>query len=96
MLKTATDDTKAALRTFDEHLYLMTLIEPCCIEEKLHTAGLVSGSTDASLSGISMEKLLEEIRSCININGAKMFLAFVELLQSEGRYVLFASHIFSK
>ena len=96
LLKTAADDTRAALRTFDEHLHLMTLIEPCCIKEKLQIAGLVSSSTDTSPSAISMEKLLEEIRSCIDIDGAKMFLAFVELLQSEGRYVVFALHIFSK
>ena len=90
---TAADDAKAALRTFDEHLHLMTLIEPCCIQEKLQTAKLISENT-AKLT--SMEKLLEEIRSSIELKGTKMFLNFVDLLRSEGRYEVFACHIFSK
>ena len=86
-------DYKAALRTFDEYLHLMTLIEPSCIQEKLQTAGFNSEST----SNIPlMEKLLEEIRNNIELNGTKMFLNFVDLLQSEGRYTVFAYHIFSK
>ena len=94
MLKLATEDTKAALRTFDEHFHLMTLIEPCCIKEKLQTTGF---STKTMLtSSTVLEKLLEEIRTCIELNGAKVFLTFIELLQSEGRYVIFAYHIFSK
>ena len=43
-----------------------------------------------------MEKLLNELRGCIELNGAQKFLAFVNVLQSEDRYIVLGSHIFSE
>ena len=85
------EDTRAALRTFDEHLHLMALIEPCCIQDGLKTSGLIANSS----LGV-MDDILRETRSCIEHNGAEKFLVFINLLQAEGRYVVLACHIFSK
>ena len=92
------EDTKAALRTFDEHLHLMTLIEPCCIQDGLQTAGLIpsNNSFTSSTSSSLMENVLKEVRNYIELNGAGKFLTFVNILQAEGRYVIFGCHIFSK
>jgi len=94
-------DTKAALRTFDEHLHLMTLIEPHCIQESLQTAGLLPNSdpftsTTTVAGSVLMEKVLTEVRNCIELNGAEKFLMFISVLQTEGRYIVFGYHIFSK
>ena len=95
------ENTRAALRTFDEHLHLMTLIEPCCIQDSLQTSGLVPNgdlfTATPSLSGSTvMDDVLKEVRSCIEHNGAEKFLVFINVLQTEGRYVLLGCHIFSK
>lgn len=82
------EDTKAALRTFDEYRHLIKLVEPHCIQETLQTVALPSSTL--------MEKLLNEIRTCIECNGAQKFLVFVNVLQTEGRYVVLGCHIFSK
>ena len=91
-------DTKAALRTFDEHLHLITLIEPSCIQDSLQSAGLLSNgdsctSTTTLQSSVLMENMLREIRNCIELNGAEKFLVFVNLLQTEGRYVVLGLHL---
>ena len=103
LFKVATaEDTKVALRTFDEYLHLMTLIEPQCIQEDLQTANifpnnnLFINATTTQSSSILMEKILSEVRCCIELNGAQIFLAFVNVLQTEGRYVVLGCHIFSK
>ena len=95
------EDTKAALRTFDEHLHLMTLIEPCCIQESLQTSELVPNGDlltgTPSLPGSTvMDNVLKEVRICIEHNGAEKFLMFINVLQTEGRYVVLGCHIFSK
>jgi len=94
-------DTKAALRTFDEHLHLMTLIEPCCIQESLQTAELLPNSdpftsTATVPSSVLMEKVLTEVRNCIELNGAENFLKFICVLQTEGRYVILGLHLSCK
>ena len=102
LFKAATaEDTKVALRTFDEYMHLMTLIEPQCIQEELQTANIfpnnnifISATTESS--SILMEKIVSEVRCCIELNGAQIFLAFVNVLQAEGRYVVLGYHIFSK
>ena len=98
---TVEDLTKAALRTFDEHLHLMTLIEPCCIQENLQTSGLVPNgdlfTATPSLSGSTvMDNVLKEVRSCIEHNGAEKFLVFINVLQTEGRYMVFGLHLSCK
>ena len=79
----------------------MTLIEPQCIQEELQTANIfpnnnifISATTQSS--SILMEKILSEVRCCIELNGAQIFLAFINVLQAEGRYVVLGYHIFSK
>ena len=95
------EDTKAALRTFDEHFHLMTLIEPCCIQEGLQTSGLIPNgdlltNTPPSPGSTVMENVLKEVRSCVEHNGAEKFLMFINVLHTEGRYVVLGCHIFSK
>ena len=95
------DDTKAALRAFDEHLHLMTLIEPSCIRKSLQTSGLLATndsftSTSSLPSSTVMENVLKEVRHCIELNGATKFIVFVNVLQTEGRYVVFGSHLLCK
>ena len=95
------EDTKAALRTFDEHFHLMTLIESCCIQESLQSSGLIPNGDlftgTPSLAGSTlMDNVLKEVRSCIECNGAEKFLMFINVLQTEGRYVILGCHIFSK
>ena len=94
-------DTKAALRTFDENLHLMTLIEPCCIQGSLQIAGLLPNSdpftsTTTLPSSVLTEKMLTEVRNCIELNGAEKFLMFVNVLQTEGRYVVLGFHLSCK
>ena len=95
------EDTKAALRTFDEYAHLIKLVEPQCIQETLQTADIFPNNNpfiDATTlpTCTMMEKFLNRIRSCIEYNGAQKFLAFVNVLQTEGRYVVLGCHIFSK
>ena len=92
------EDTKAALRTFDEHLHLMTLIEPCCIQESLQTSGLVpNGDLFTGTPGSTvMDDVLKEVRSRIEHNGAEKFLMFINVLQTEGRYMTFGLHLSCK
>ena len=97
----ATGDCKAALRAFDEHLHLMTLIEPSCIRKSLQTSGLLATndsftSTSSLPSSTVMENVLKEVRHCIELNGAAKFIVFLNILQTEGRYVVLGCHIFSK
>ena len=79
----------------------MTLIEPQCIQEDLQIANIFPDnnlftSATTQSSSILMEKILSEVRCCIELNGAQIFLAFVNILQAEGRYVVLGCHIFSK
>ena len=95
------DDTKAALRTFDEYMHLMNLVEPRCIQQSLQTAELFPNNnpfTDATTvsSCTLMEKLLSEIRNSIELSGAQKFLTFVNILQTEGQYSVLGCYIFSK
>ena len=90
----AAEDNKAALRTFDEHSHLMTLINPSGIEEQLHTAGLLP--TGSVTTGLVMEKLLKHIRSCVELKGAEMFISFINVLHSDGRYGILGDHLFGK
>ena len=95
------EDTKAALRTFDEYVHLIKLVEPHCIQETLQTANIFPNNepfADATTlpSSTLMERFLNGIRSCIECNGAQKFLAFVDVLQTEGRYAVLGCHIFSK
>ena len=97
----AANNTKAALRTFDEHFHLMTLIEPHCIQESLQSSGLLPNSdpftnTPSQSSSTVMENVLKEVRNCIEVNDAKKLITFVNILQTEGRYVVLGCHIFSK
>ena len=97
----AAENTKAALRTFDEHFHLMTLIEPHCIQESLRSSGLLPNSdpftsTPSLPSSTVMENVLKEVRNCIECNGAEKFIIFVNVLQTEGRYVVLGCHMFSK
>ena len=66
------------------------------MQEKLQTAKFISENTVIPPNLILVEKLLEEIRNSIELKGTKMFLNFVDSLYSEGRYEVFACHIFSK
>ena len=89
------EDSKAALRTFDEHSHLMTLLDPSGIEEQLHTAGLLPTDHPTSLTtGLVMEKLLKHIRSCVELKGAEMFISFINVLHSDGRYGVLSDHLF--
>jgi len=91
------EDNKAALKTFDEHFHFMTLIDPSSIKEQLHTAGLLS--TDHSTSataGLVMEKLLKHIRNCVELKGAEIFISFIDVLHSDGRYGILSDYLFSK
>ena len=95
------EDTKAALRTFDEYLHLMTLIEPHCIQEALQAADIFPNNdpfinATQLPSSTLMEVFLNKTRSCIELNGAQKFLIFVNVLQTEGRYIVLGCHIFSK
>ena len=95
------EDTKAALRTFDEYAHLIKLVEPHCIQETLQTADIFPNNDpfiDATTlpTCTLMEQFLNRIRSCIECNGAQKFLVFVNVLQTEGRYVVLGCHIFSK
>ena len=91
------EDSKAALRTFDEHFHLMTLIDPSSIEEQLHTAGLLPTDHSTSVTtGLVMEKLLKHIRSCVELKGAEMFISFINVLHSDGRYGILGDHLFGK
>ena len=92
------DDSKAALRTFDEYAHLMKLVEPQCIQLSLQTAELLPSNNDVATqsSCTLIEKLLNEVRSSIELSGAQKFLTFVKILQTEGRYSLLGYHIFSK
>ena len=97
----AADSTKAALRTFDEHFHLMTLIEPHCIQESLQSSGLLPNNdpftgTPSLPNSTVMENVLKEVRNCIECNGAEKFVIFVNVLQTEGRYVVLGCHMFSK
>ena len=95
------DDSKAALRTFDEYQHLMKLVEPRCMQEALQSADIFP-SNDPFMnatklpSSTLMETFLNDIRSCIELNGAEKFLVFVNVLQTEGRYIVLGCHIFSK
>ena len=97
----AAGNTKAALRTFDEHFHLMTLIEPCCIQKSLQSSGLLPNSdsftnTPSQSSSIVMESVLKKVRNCIEVNNAKKFIVFINVLQTEGRYVVLGCHMFSE
>lgn len=97
----AAGNTKAALRVFDEHFHLMTLIEPRCIQESLQSSGLLANSdpftnTPSQSSSTVMENVLEEVRNSIEVNDAKNFVMFVNVLQTEGRYVVLGCHMFSE
>ena len=101
MTENATNDTKVALRTFDEHFHLMTLIEPCCVQESLQSLRILRNSdpftsTSSLPSSTVMENVLKEVRNCIECNGAEKFIIFVNVLQTEGRYVVLGCHMFSK
>jgi len=96
-ISVAVEDSKAALRTFDEHSHLMTLIDPSSIEEQLHTAGLLPTNHSTSVkTGLVMEKLLKHIRSCVELKGAKNFISFINVLHSDGRYGIIGDHLFGK
>ena len=91
------EDNKAALRTVDEHFHLMTLVDPSSIEEQLHTAGLLPTDHSTSVTtGLVMEKLLKHIRSCVELKGAEMFISFINVLHSDGRYGILGDHLFGK
>jgi len=91
------EDSKAALRTFDEYSHLMTLIDPSSIEEQLHTAGLLPTDHSTSVTtGLVMEKLLKHIRSCVELKGAEMFISFINVLHSDGQYGILGHHLFGK
>ena len=91
------EDNEAALRTFDEHSHLMTLIDPSSIVEQLHTAGLLPTDHPISLTtGLVMEKLLKHIRSCVELKGAEMFISYINVLHSDGRYRVLGDHLFGK
>ena len=91
------EDSKAALRTFDEHSHLMTLIDPSSIVEQLHTAGLLPTDHPTSLTtGLVMEKLLKHIRSCVELKGAEMFINYINVLHSDGRYGVLGDHLFGE
>ena len=95
------EDTKAALRIFDEHFHLMTLIEPCCIQESLQSSGLIPNGDlftgTPSLAGSTlMDNVLKEVRSCIECNGAEKFLMFINVVQTESRYMIFGLHLSCK
>ena len=95
------EDTKAALRIFDEHFHLMTLIEPCCIQESLQSSGLIPNGDlftgTPSLAGSTlMDNVLKEVRSCIECNGAEKFLMFINVVQTESRYMVFGLHLSCK
>ena len=60
------EDTKAALRTFDEHFHLMPLIEPRYIQESLQSSGLIPNGDllagTPSLAGSTlMDNVLKEV-----------------------------------
>ena len=95
------EDAKAALRIFDEHFHLMTLIEPCCIQEGLQTSGLIPNSdlltNTPSLPGSTvMENMLKEVRNCIEHNGAETFHMFINVIQTESRYMVLGLHLSCK
>jgi len=91
------EDSKAALRTFDEYSHLMTLIDPSSIEEQLHTAGLIPNDHSTSVTtGLVMEKLLKHIRSRVELKGAEMLISFIIVLHSDGRYGILGDHLFGK
>ena len=91
------EDSKAALRTFDEHSHLMMLIDPSGIEDQLHTAGLLAADQCTSVTtGLVMEKLLKHVRSCVELKGAEMFITFINVLHSDSRYVILGNHLFGK
>ena len=91
------EDSKAALRTFDEHSHLMTLVDPSSIVEQLHTAGLLTTDHPTSLTtGLVMEKLLKHIRSCVELKGAEMFISFINVLHNDGRYGVLGDHLFGE
>ena len=67
------------------------------MQEALQTAGFFPTNTPTKLSSSAlMEKLLNELRSCIELNGTQKFIAFVNVLQTEDRYIILGSYIFSK
>ena len=91
------EDSKAALRTFDEHSHLMMLIDSSSIEDKLHTAGLLAADQHTSVTtGLVMENLLKRVRSCVELKGAEMFITFINVLHSDGRYAILGNHLFGK
>ena len=91
------EDSKAALRTFDEHFHLMTLIDPSSIEEQLHTAGLLPNDHFTTVTtGLVMEKLLKHIRSCVELKGAEIFISFINVLHSDDRYGILGDYLFGK
>ena len=91
------EDSKAALRTFDEHFHLMTLVDPSSIEEQLHTAGLLPTDHSTSvMTRLVMENLLKHIRSCVELKGTEIFISFINVLHSDGRYGILGDHLFGK
>jgi len=90
-------ESRAALRTFDEHFHLMMLIDPSSIQDQLHTAGLLAADQHTSVTtGLVMENLLKHVRSCVELKGAEMFIIFISVLHSDGRYAILGGHLFGK
>jgi len=72
----------------------MTLIDP---EEQLHTVGVLPTDHSTSVTtGLVMEKLLKQFRSCVELKGAEMFISFINVLHGDDRYGILGDHLFGK